>query len=169
MNEIIDLTEEFYNQIGIYGREFDHLGPILSLTELLEKRKYLHHLKYKIFAKELLFCAQKTKEINPIDYIYDSFCYEIENISNYENEETKFTNLFFKNSIDFKCSVVAVYKIKSSGGDQFESTPGSYYLWHQLDNEALFRTFSKGLQLSPMTDPNSHLIFHVSVYSHFLF
>ena len=61
MNDIIDFSEEFYNLIGIYGKEFDQLNPILSLNDFFEKSKHVNRLKSAIFAKELLFCAQKVK------------------------------------------------------------------------------------------------------------
>lgn len=156
MNDIIDLSEEFYNQIGIYGKEFDSLKPIMNLSEYLEKIRHIHQLKGSIFSKELLYCAQKMKDLNPVDYVYDSFCYELENVP-IESEEWKFVHLYLKNSIEFNFKTITFYRVKHYG-DQLDSR-NSYLLWYRLHSNSIIQTFSKGLQLEPTCDRNSNLVY----------
>lgn len=167
MHNIIDLSEEFYNLIGIYGKEYDQLSPIMSLGDFYEKAKHVHRLKATVFAKELLFCSQKAKEHNPVDYIYDSFCYELENVL-IDSEEWKFAHLYLKSAANFQFKTISFYRVKTHT-EQFESSPNSHLLWYPLEDAFVFQTFAKGLQLEPMNDPNSHLIYKVTfppLYSH---
>lgn len=52
--EIIDLSEEFYSLIKIYGNQFDQLKPIISLKDLHEKWQMVARIKSIVFGKEFL-------------------------------------------------------------------------------------------------------------------
>lgn len=140
---LIDLSEEFYSSIQIYGNQFDKLKPIVSLSDFYEKCSKVHVLNHAMFCKELLYCAQNKMNANPIDYIYDSFRFELKSV---EMSEFKFVELYLKSSIE-KYQDLSVYKIVS---EESSPTDKPHLLWHIVENYEFFSLLVNGFQKKPV-------------------
>lgn len=162
MYEIINLSEDFYSQMVIYGNDFDQQPPITSLTDLLEKAQTVHRLRGLIYGRELIHLASKVEERNPVDYLYDSFRFELLRLT-IDSQESLFMHLFLRNSFHFKFFLTATYRVIPRF--EFETTKHSYLLWYSLDHPYIFQTLVKGIQPEPISYPNSHVILQVRVYS----
>lgn len=158
MYEIINLSEDFYSQMVIYGNDFDQQPPITSMTDLLEKTTHVHRLRGLFYGRELAHLASQVEERNPVDYLYDSFRFELQRLR-LGTRDMLLLELFLRNSFPFKYFLTAAHQVIPKF--EFETTKHSHLLWYSLDHPHIFQTMVKGIQPEPISYPNSHVILQV--------
>ena len=68
---IVNLSEEFYSIIPVYGFSSEKLSPIFTSEDLREKQQVISSILHLEFASQLLLGASLNMErMNPWEYVY---------------------------------------------------------------------------------------------------
>lgn len=189
LSNIIDLNEEFYRSIRIFGDHLDRLKPLLEFRDFYKTYEYLHQLKAYIFAKEELAKARMSgTEVNVWNALYDRFSYRIQPIGR-ESLEMKTVLQYLKWTLGSGYMISSIFAIRttpattsgqreegggssSSGNGEHESEEANnnnnnekgYLLWYNVENYQIIDTFINGINVQPIVT-NSHppQIINVSV------
>jgi predicted DNA-binding WGR domain protein len=165
--EIIDLSEEFYHLIPVYGYQYERLTPLLTAHELRDKMELISNLLHFEFGVELLLAAQyRSLDVNPADYIYRCLGSHLQLLDRNE-EETQLILQYIHNTGN-KQIVKSIYRINRNGEeDNFikNSVGNNWLLWHGTKVGSVLSILAKGLQIAPLSaEISGHLFGKVIIH-----
>ena len=153
MNEMIDLSEQFYHLIPLFGNQFESLTPLLSRQQLRDKMELISNLMHFEFAFELLLGAQlRAQEVNPTDYIYSCLNTHLHLMD--RNEEESQLILQYIHNTGHKAVVKSIFKINRNGEEEAfngKNLGNNWLLWHGTKVSNVLSILANGLQKAPLS------------------
>ena len=176
--EKVDKLTELWNKIYILSSRYYELIPKSKFKdrsivpiENIEAAKQEIGLLEKLTALERAICillgAQyRSKEINPLDYIYNSLQTHFEVVENASNEFSMIQK-YIHNSQP-KTKVVDVFRVIRKGENmksiQWSGTPNHLLLFHGTKVFNYLGIFSNGLKIAPPEAPSTGYLFGKGLY-----
>ena len=166
--EIIDLSEEFYHLIPLFGYQFERLSPLLSGKEVREKLELISNLIHFEFAFELLLGAQlRAQEVNPTDYIYSCLNTRLHLLD--RNEEESQLILQYIHNTGQRAVIKSIFKISRNGEEETfndNNLSNNWLLWHGTKVCNVLSILANGLQKAPLrAQISGHLFGKVMFFS----
>jgi len=170
-HEIIDLSEEFYHLIPVYGYQYERLSPLLTANELRDKMELVSNLLHFEYAVELLLAAQlRSVDVNPADYIYKCLGCHLQQLDH--NEEESQLILQFIHNTGSKQTVKSIYRINRDGEEekfQKNNVGNNWLLWHGTKVGNILSVLARGLQIAPLSaEISGHLFGKVKRFIFFI-
>lgn len=164
-DEMIDLSEQFYACVKIFGNEFDQLKPILNIDEIREKSSLIRKLKSIVFSMEFLLLAM-NKKMNPWDYLNSSFLWNCQLLlaKNEIDFIKHYFQIFISEIIDE--NRLNIFKINLNQNHQSHIFNRSasykrYLLWYHLKNYQFLEFFINGFKNEFHFEPDFQMIINV--------
>ena len=150
--DIIDLSEEFYHLIPLFGYQFERLSPLLSREDLRDKMELIFNLIHFEFAFELLLGAQfRAQEVNPADYMYRCLNSHLQLLE--RNEEESQLILQYIHNTGHKPIVKNIFRVNRNGEENTfnaKNVGNNWLLWHGTKVTNVLSILANGLQKSPL-------------------
>lgn len=169
-HEIIDLSEEFYHLVPLFGYQYEKLSPLFTPEELRDKQELIFNLLHFEYAFELLLAAQlRSQDVNPIDYIYRCLGSHLQLLD--KNEEESQLILQYIHNTANNPVVKAIYRVNRTGEeDRFKANNvgNNWLLWHGTKVTNVISILAKGLLKAPLSAQRSGHLFGKVLAVHML-
>ncbi|KAF8788729.1 Poly [ADP-ribose] polymerase tankyrase like protein [Argiope bruennichi] len=160
MHKIVNLSEEFYQILPVYGYQYEKLCPLFSEPDVHSKLKLIDNLLHIGLSSQLFLGASlKAAEINPKDYVYRSLNCNLTPL-NQESQEAQMILQYIHNTSK-NVEVQSIYAVHiPEQVEQFKTTKLSNHmlLWHGTRLSNMLSILARGLQVAPLgIQMNGHL------------
>ncbi|XP_064602038.1 poly [ADP-ribose] polymerase tankyrase-like isoform X2 [Liolophura sinensis] len=166
MEKIFSLSNEYYHSVPRSGLEFERLHPIVSDEDLANELQLLNNLLDYERASRILLGAQfRSKDINPLDYIYRALGCQLQLMSERE-VETQYILKYIYNSCPC-CKVEAVYRVSRPGEEaavRALNLDNHMLLWHGSGLANFLSILNRGLLIAPPEAPIAGHTFGKGIY-----
>ncbi|XP_022105519.1 tankyrase-like protein [Acanthaster planci] len=152
MEKAADLSNSFFELIPSQDFAYDKISPLTYLHELNTHMKRLDILLDLSTTNMILLGAQyRAKEINPLDYIYQSLGCQFR-LMKEDDLETQLILQYIHNTSNSAANVEAIFRLAREGEDERLNTCGvgnRKMLWHGSTRSNVISILKKGLLISP--------------------
>ncbi|CAG2105984.1 unnamed protein product [Medioppia subpectinata] len=191
--ELVDLSEQFYHLIPVFGYQYEKLKPLFTRQELRDKQELyeklkplftrqelrdkqelVHNLIHFEFASELLLAAQcRLPDVHPCDYVYKALGCHLQLLeAQADDDECQLILQYVHNTTQStgKRAVKGIYRINRSGEDKRLTgtdrlaDSNRWLLWHGTRAGNVLSILAKGLQKGPLGSQISGHLFGKGVY-----
>jgi len=166
-DDIATLSNQFYELIPHADNGVDQLSLIDHEHVLQSKFEMLKNLgDYEIASKILLGAQFRIKELNPLDYVYQSLRIDVEELGK-DNNEAKIIKKYAV-STGCTCEILSVFKLQRKGEphriNQWKNLPNHLLLWHGSSVSNFIGILYHGLKIAPKEAPVSGYAFGKGIY-----
>ena len=164
LEQIVELSEEYYVTIPVYGFSSERLTPIFTKHDLQQKQRVIKQVLHLDFATQVLAAAAYNAEKqNPFDYAYSCLNTTIQWVDP-EDMEAQIILQSIENTggEDWRQpKVYNIFRIHRAGETERINATGignRQLLWHGTRDANLLSILAKGLQVAPTeAQINGHL------------
>ncbi|XP_067678954.1 poly [ADP-ribose] polymerase tankyrase-like isoform X2 [Haliotis asinina] len=155
--EIAKLSNEYYQVIPQAGFAYEKIRPLDQLNDLKKQILLVSNLlDYEVASKMLLGAMYREKEVNPLDYVYQSVGCKLQLLSE-DAVESQYILRYINNSVDY-AEVEAIFRV-SVPGEQERMDKRNLHnhrlLWHDTGVANLLSILHKGLVIAPEDAPTT--------------
>ena len=166
-NDIMILSSRYYELIPKEKYKNSFIQPFGTINEVQQEILMLDNLSYVERAVNILLGAQsKSKEINPLDYVYNSLQTKFNLIKNNTSEYDTIVKYIHNSSP--KTKVINIFSVNRKGEKEkmkkWKKLNNHYLLFHGTKIFNYIGIFSNGLKIAPPEAPSTGYLFGKGIY-----
>lgn len=152
--KVAELSSTYYMLMPMARYTYERIKPLNHASDIETHLTALYNLTELALASKILLGAQyRTKEINPLDYVYKSLGCHIE-LLDPTSDECQLILEYIHNSRGCQSfEVDGIFRVSRSGeAERFEScgVPGNHrLLWHGTNTVNMIGILKQGLRIAP--------------------
>ncbi|XP_071119721.1 poly [ADP-ribose] polymerase tankyrase-like isoform X1 [Haliotis cracherodii] len=164
--EIAKLSSEYYQVIPQVGFAYEKIRPLDQLHDLKKQIRLVSNLlDYEVASRMLLGAMYREKEVNPLDYVYQSVGCRLQLLSE-DVVESQYILRYINNSVDY-AEVEAIYRVAVPGEQERmdKKNLGNHrLLWHGTGVANLLSILHRGLVIAPPDAPITGHLYGKGIY-----
>ncbi|XP_038075210.1 poly [ADP-ribose] polymerase tankyrase-like [Patiria miniata] len=168
MEEVCDLSNEYFELIPNLNFAHDKISPLTDTNQLNTHIRNLDILLDLATTNMILLGAQyRVKEINPLDYIYQSLGCQIR-LMKEDDQETQLLLQYIHKTSEKEANVEAIFRLSREGEEERLQSSGvgnHKLLWHGSTRSNVISIMNKGLLIAPEEAEHSGYRFGKGIYS----
>ncbi|KAL9986739.1 hypothetical protein ACROYT_G000926 [Oculina patagonica] len=155
--KIAELSNTYYMMVPVAQYTYERIQPLNEARKIEQHLTALYNLTELAEASKILLGAQhRSKEINPLDYVYKSLGCRVE-LLDPDSDECQLLLEYIHNSREqggrWSIEVEAIFRVSRPGeAERLEDcgVPGNHrLLWHGTKTENMMGILQQGLRIAP--------------------